>query len=535
MQLPTQASAADPWRRHDATLNELFDATVLANPDHVALDSQESALTYSELQRWSNNVAAIVIDNGISRGDRVFVLNDNCLLSPAIVLGLGRAAAVGVRPNPDDPVEFLRLILEDSGARLIVATGSQLELAHALAGSGIRVALLDPGQFQERSMIRSRTHPDDRVWIAYTSGSTGRPKGVTHTERSVMGFVSSYIATTGLSRSDRVARLHEVRGMDMFSALIVGASSHDFNLSVQGFTGIGRWLSERQITILPTVPTVLRYIVKELRSQPRELALRLLRLSGEPLTRADLAQAATVFPETCRILNWYGSTEVAVASRTFSFADLTEVSSIPVGRVFDNIEVEIIDNHGAAVDGPEVGEIAVKSDVLFEGYWNRPDLDTSAFSTVNDQSGCRRFNTGDTGFIDAAGELHICGRKDEQIKVSGFRVEPGEIEAALRAMPGISDAAIVPVKGKLGNDSTTELAAYVEVDPAHTPTVEAIRDYLRALVPSYKVPAYYVRVADIPKLGSGKTDKRSLPRFVPVSRLDYNTAIEPEIPGGGSN
>ncbi|GAH11453.1 unnamed protein product, partial [marine sediment metagenome] len=166
-----------------------------------------------------------------------------------------------------------------------------------------------------------------------------------------------------------------------FPALLTGASTYARDLGRAGFAGIGQWLMDKRISIVPTVPTALRCIAAELQQTEQNLEVRLLRLSGEPLSRDDVAQAARVFPEYCRILNWYGCTEVAVASWTTQVSRVHDVPAIPAGKVFGNIEVRIVGEHGLPVGNNCEGEITVGSDALFEGYWRQPQLNSQKFST----------------------------------------------------------------------------------------------------------------------------------------------------------
>ena len=503
------------------TLTDRFERVVGLFPDKTAVVAAGASLTFRKLASWVDNVAALVVEHGVRRGDRVVLLVEDELMSPALVLGLGKAAAVGVRLWSSDPDDLLRDVIEDSGARLILSCGENLDLAERVSGKTAHVAHMDPRNFDAELQLTSRAAPGDRSWIAYTSGSTGRPKGVVHTCGSVLSFLDSYVRRTGLSADDRVARLHLVRGVDMLSSIITGATCFEYDLPGRGFSGIGRWLGDNRISVLPTIPSMLRYIVADLRSRPRSLDLRLLRLSGEPLTRDEMIDAAEVLPADCRIINWYGSTEVAVASRTFGVGDLAALSRVSAGRPFDDIRVEIFDEDGAVLPVGETGEIVVSGAGLFEAYWNRPDLNEAAF-TVDASGEERAFRTGDTGYLDARGELTVSGRLDGLVKISGFRVGPGEVEAALLAVEVIREAAVVPIQSSLDGHCITELVAFLVQGESTLPTVAQLRARLAESLPNYKVPSYFVRVDTIPRLVGGKVDRQALHTTRPLSRANYN-------------
>lgn len=454
------------------------------------------------------------------------------LASTAALLGMIKTGGVTIYLRPNYPSTCQKAILQDADVDLILATSSELELARELAGGNVPVINCDRDNLGNHPPPEHRPSPEDLVWIAYTSGSTGRPKGVVHSHRSVLSFTTGYIDRTRLQHSDRVAALHRSRGMDSLAALLTGASTYALDLGRAGFAGIGQWLMDKRISIVPTVPTALRCIATELQRTGQKLEVRLLRLSGEPLIRDDLIQAARVFPDYCHILNWYGSTEVAVASWTMPISGVHRLSAIPAGKVFGNNEVRIIDRNGLPMENNCEGEITVGSDALFKGYWRQPELNAQKFFTDPKKPGRRWFRTGDTGYFDASDTLFIQGRNDDQIKVNGFRVEPVEIEAALRTIEDI-DEAVISVVGDSGRSaySDTLLAAYIVTGPTAPPPVPLLRRRLLKLLPPYMVPSYFVLIDTIPRLRTGKPDKRALPTFLPLTRVDYNVPSESALSG----
>lgn len=479
-------------------------------------------MTFKELDRRANGIAHAVTSL-VAPGERACILTESKLGAAAGVLGLCKTGLICVRLKPDQPAAYLRSILMDADARLILTTREHLGLAQSLCTQGMHIIDVDDDCHDCDNPPEWKPHPDDRIAIAYTSGSTGRPKGVVQTHRSTSSFVTSYLSRTNLNRHDCVAMLHDSRGMDMFGALATGATSCLFPLERQGMWGLAEWLIHHRITVLPTVPSVLRHMVKAISGRRDELKIRLLRLSGEILTPDDVRRAAAVFPASCRVLNWFGSTEVAVASCSFSF-DERDQTSITAGRVFDGLEVGIVDEDGTPVETNHAGEIVVSSRSLFGGYWKREDLDAAKISSDPHRPGFRRFHTGDTGYLDSHGRLVVLGRMDAQFKVNGYRVEPCEVEEAIRSVPGIEDALVRLVNG--GGGSESALAAYVVVDTVAPPSVASIRRQLAHKVPRHMIPAYFVRTDAMPRLWTGKPDRAALPDLVPASRRDYNSVTE---------
>lgn len=460
-------------------------------------------------------------------GERAVVLTDSRLAATAAFLGLSKAGMVTLLLKAGQPVPYLRAILADAGARVIFATREHRALAESLCPDAGDVVDLDDGCPLRDDPPGRSPRPDDPVGIAYTSGSTGRPKGVVQTHRSTLAFVAGYLSRTRLRRDDRVALLHDSRATDLMSSLMIGATVCSFAIDRQGLTGLADWLASQRITVLPTVPSVLRYIVKALAGRRHGLSVRLLRLSGEVLAPDDLRRAAAVFPPSCRVLNWFGSTEVAVASCSLPLEEMARMSTIPAGRPFAGLHLRIEDPDG--VETSATGEIVVSGDALFAGYWRRPDLDAQRLSPDPDRAGCRRFRTGDAGYLDASGKLVVVGRTDSQLKVNGHRVEAAEVEGALRSVPGIEDAVVRLVRPE--GDTESALAAYVLTGGAEAPLVGFVRRELEKKIPRHMIPAYFARVESIPRLVGGKPDRRALPELVPRSRREYNPLAPSKGPG----
>ncbi|MGA8261188.1 MAG: AMP-binding protein [Arenicellales bacterium] len=516
-----------PSRVPGRTIPEAFEAAAAAYGDRIALVADGSSCTFSELDRRANGVARIASRTMVVPGERAVVLTDSRPAATAAFLGLCKAGMVSLLLRVGQPVPYLRTILADAGARVIFATREHRALAESLCPVGGDVVDLDSDCPVRDEPPGRSPRPEDPVGIAYTSGSTGRPKGVVQTHRSTLAFACSYLSRTRLRQDDRVALLHDSRAMDLVSSLMIGATACSFAIDRQGLTGLAEWLVNQRITVLPTVPSVLRHIVKALAGRRDELSVRLLRLSGEVLAPDDLRQAAAVFPPSCRVLNWFGSTEVAVASCSLPLEEMARMSTIPAGRPFDGVHVAIEDPDGVQTNG--TGEIVVSGDALFAGYWRRPDLDAQKLSPDPDRAGYRRFRTGDAGYLDASGRLIVVGRVDDQLKVNGYRVEAAEVEAALRSVPGIEDAVVRLARPE--GDTESALAAYVLTRGGEPPLVGFVRRELEKKIPRYMIPEYFARVDSIPRLVGGKPDRRALPELVPRSRREYNPLAPSKGPG----
>jgi amino acid adenylation domain-containing protein len=510
------------------TITKLFESAVAVHGERVALAEGATSLSFRELDEKANGIARAAAGRMTAAGERACILSRRSLESTAAFLGLGKARAVSVRPNIDLPVAYLRAILDDTDPRLIVTAHEHDALARALCPEGTHIIYLEDCAASPEPPD-SRPLPDDRIGIAYTSGTTGPPKGVIQTHRSLLAFIGSYIDRTCLEPGDRIALLHDARGTDLVSALAVGASCCFFSLEHMGFTKVAEWLVHNRITILPTIPSLLRSMVTSLSRQRDNYTLRLLRLSGDLLKREDVRAAAAVLPRDCRVLNWFGSTEIAVASGLFTLDELRDMSTITVGRVFPGLDIRFLEPETGTPTGAGPGEIVVSSRALFEGYWKRPELDAEKIFVDPDKPDRRCFRTGDTGHLDSSGRLVVLGRMDAQLKVSGYRVEPGEIEAALRSIPGIRDAVVRLVRDRGSPGPAETLVAYLVADSGKPPMVQDIRRQLAERVPRYMIPGYFSVIEEIPRLAGGKPDRARLPDVVPLTYRDYNPTTETSV------
>lgn len=512
------------------TVISLSESAVASHGDRTALVEEATSLSFRELDEKANGIAQAAAGRMTAAGERACILSRRSLESTMVFLGLCKAGAVSVRPNIDLPVPYLRRIVDDADPRLIVTTREHEALARALCREGTHIICLDDCAGSP-ACPDWRPQPDDRVGIAYTSGTTGRPKGVVQTHRSVLSFITNYVDRTRLESGDRIAMLHDTRGTDLLSALTMGATCCFFPLQSMGFTRLAEWLIGNGITILPTIPSVLRSMLTSLPRRRDDYKLRLLRLSGEMLKREDVRDAAAVLPRDCRVLNWFGSTEIAVASGSYTFDELQQMSTVPAGQVFPDVDLKFLEIETGTPASDRSGEIVASSHALFDGYWKRPELDAERIFVDPDDPDRRCFRTGDAGYLDSSGRLVVLGRMDGQLKVRGYRVEPGEIEAALRSIPGIHDALVRLVRNPEGSpEAAEELAAYLVTNSAKPPLVREIRRQLAERLPRYMIPAYFSLIQEIPRLAGGKPDRSRLPNVVPLTSRDYNPTTETNVP-----
>ena len=442
-----------------------FEARVDRDPGRVALRSPGEELTFDALDRRANRIAWSAL---AARGE---ALEPMALLvgrGPAAIAGIlaaFKAGKISLFLDASLPRERLRFLLEDAGAGLLAGGGESLPLARTLAAeTGIPLIDVDAGHADPASERRPGLHvpPDTPAYIIYTSGSAGVPKGVVRSHRNLLWNARVGGRFTGMTASDKalfVASPGAGQGLALFQALLAGAAVHPFDVKAAGLPALRDWMASEEITLYQSVPAVFRSLVKTFRPGESFPSLRVVRLGGDTVRREDVQLFQKHFREPCRLRVSYGSSETGpIASHYIGATSPLPSGPIPVGRPYEGVEIRLLDEDGREVGTNEVGEIAVRSRHLALGYWRNEALTRERFLADSAGGAERICRTGDLGQLRPDGLLVHRGRKDFQVKIRGNRVEVGEVEEALRALPGIEDAAVA---GSEGPDGENRLVGYV--------------------------------------------------------------------------
>ena len=402
-------------------------------------------------------------------------------------------------------------MLDDSQATLIVTNNRNLELAHQLATNGqgiLNIDEIDNGRLSDNLGIF--VAPESRMSIGYTSGSTGNPKGIVKIQRNS----ASSAARITIRPDDKFSLVHSVSfgsaSVTLFSSLLNGGSLFPFDIKSEGIPRLANWLAEEQITICHLPPAVFRELADFLSNKQITLSLRLIRLSGAPITRRDFELYKKNFsPRTLLSINM-SSTEAgasfsAIVDHSFDFPQ----EGTPLGYPVPGKKVLLLDDDGREVEANQVGEIAIKGRI-HTGYWRRPDLTSAKF--LPDLSGGdeRVYLTGDLGRMLPNGFLIHLGRKDFMVKIRGYRVEPSEIESALLAHPEVRQAGVVAWDREPGEKY---LVAYVVPLGDAAPTMSELHDFLVDKLPEYMMPSSYVFLRSLPL-----TERQTRPFFIAFTR-----------------
>jgi amino acid adenylation domain-containing protein len=429
----------------------------------------------------------------------------------AALLGVLKAGNSYVPLDPSNPHQRIRYILEDSQSKAVITDAVNFELASSLIQGRLPIINIDRLDANEAMPVLNRANmtPDRMVYILYTSGSTGAPKGVVQNHRNVMHFIRNYTNNLKISADDNLALLashsFDAAVMDVYGALLNGATLCPLDLREAGVKGLSAWLIERQITIYHSTPTVYRYFVNELKGDESFPKLRLVVLGGEEVCNSDVEAYKRFFTDTCVLVNGFGPTESTVTLQFFVSKD-TDVrrNSVPIGFPVEETEVLLLNADGR--ESGVRGEIAIKSPYVALGYWRKPELTQTAFLSA--EGATRIYRTGDMGKLLPQGSIEYCGRKDDQVKIRGMRVEPGEIESILCRHPAVRECIVAARPGRLGD---TNLVAYVVARDGQTIDRTIIKQYLRDNLPAYMIPSALVTMDALPLTPTGKIDRRSLP------------------------
>jgi amino acid adenylation domain-containing protein len=510
---------------HD-TIPSRFAAVVATRPDAVAIEDKR-LVRYAELAQQAACVAAQLPSIGSAPG-RVAILADDRATAIASMLGTACSGHAYVPLDAGDPDARLRLIIEDAAPAVIVVEPALADRARALVDRMCPVLIVDDGSVEatDGMHLRSPASPDSLVFVQYTSGSSGRPKGVRQTHRNLLFYSDAYARTLGMRPDDRLSLLYTLSfsasNMDIYGGLLRGATLCPRDLRREGVRGLGPWLLDRKITILHTVPTVLRELTRSLEATQSFPDLRAVDLGGEAFFAEDIRRFVPHVRRDCLFVNHLAATEISVISQFAIRADAPLPQGIlPAGRSPEGVQVTILTDTGEPASPGDSGRIAIDSAHLSPGYWQRPELDL-AFTVLPDKPGWRRFLTEDRGSIDADGLLHFTGRGGARVKIRGHSVDLHEIEAALLACENVSESAVT-AEDSAGRE-VERIVAFVVLGPASGTTATDLHQQLARRLPAYMLPSAYAFRDALPRTDTGKIDRRGVaalaPEVVP-SRPDY--------------
>ncbi|MEV5410326.1 amino acid adenylation domain-containing protein [Thermopolyspora sp. NPDC052614] len=507
-------------------------AQVLATPDAIAVDTGEATMTYAQLDRVSAALASRLRAAGVAAGDLVGLLTEPGVDTVAGVVGILRAGAGWVPLDATYPPSRLAWQLARTGARVVVCHDGTLAAATTLAdtASAALVAVDDRSPAPPYDEVMDIT-PEAVAYVIFTSGSTGRPKGVPITHRSMENYLDWALATFGYRGGDRLTQTasacFDASVRQILAPLLVGATVVTFPRHlVRDPEALLDRVEQGRITVWSSVPGLWSRLLDAAETRMRNggrkpdlAALRWIHVGGEALPAAHVRRWYDLFGPGQRIANLYGPTEATI-NATFHIIDARpadDVRFVPIGRPIAGTYVEVVGPDGRRCEPGEPGELLISGVGLTPGYLGEPELTQAAFT---ERDGRRWYRSGDRVVRTPDGDLQFLGRLDDQVKVRGYRVEPGEIEAAAQTHPAVARAAVI-----LRGD---RLVAFVEPRPgASPPDAVDLRAYLAGMLPAYLLPSRIHVVDELPLTATGKIDRSGLGDLASRSADAGNVAKRP--------
>lgn len=472
--------------------------------------------SYAELDRRSNLVAAEIWTQLGESSEPVALLVEHDAPLIAAILGVLKAGKIYFVLDPDHPAEQLAAMLASSGAKLLLADPANSALANSLAADRLKIFSIGeifPGKTTRDHFPEFSGDGDAGAWLMFTSGSANAPKGVWQNHRGIVEEADVYAELVGLVPAARVSLLTScglsASGGTLFATLFNGATLCLFHLRSQGTGRLAEWLPRERITVFHSVPTVFRHLARSADGKKTFEAVRLIRLGGEPVLRGDVEIFQRQCPDHCRFLQSLSSTETGLIC-TFPMDKQTGLRNarVPAGHAVRGVEIFLVDeNHQPLKNGGE-GKIAVRSARLRQGYWRQPELTAEKFLPDARDPDLRIFISNDLGKFLPDGALEHLGRADQLVKISGQRVDLGEVEAGLLATELAEDAVVIAREDAAGEK---RLAAYLVPRAGADVSPQNFRRELGRQLPAHMIPNDFVVLKKLPLTAAGKIDRRALP------------------------
>jgi amino acid adenylation domain-containing protein len=505
-------------------IHEQFEEQVQKRPDTDAVFAEGKIITYGELNKSANQLAAFLRTRAVQAGTRVGICMDRSIEMICAALAVLKVGGAYVPLDPSYPKERIHFMIKDASLRAVLTVEA---LQEATSASGVETIVVDREwssleRFSAEN-VRQPASAGDLAYVIYTSGSTGTPKGVAVAHRAVMRLVlnTNYIE---LSPTDRVAHLSNVcfdaATFEIWGSLLNGASivvvSRETVLEPELFVAE---LRRHQVTTM-FLTTALFNELAALDGKSFQ-GMKQVLFGGEAVNARWVAHVHESGGPPERLLHVYGPTECTTFSTFYEVGALPKhARTIPIGRPISNTTAYVLDRYGHPVPPGIPGELYLGGPGVAEGYLNRPELTRERF--IEDPfglNGRRLYRTGDIVTWLPDGNIEFLGRADNQVKVRGFRIELDEVEVVLKQHPEVADVAVVAREDEPGQ---RQLVAYIV--PRGGPA-ENWRSFLQNKLPAYMVPAAFVELETLPLTPSGKVDRLALPKPQP----QFNNSHQGEL------
>ncbi|MFD0793016.1 amino acid adenylation domain-containing protein [Mucilaginibacter litoreus] len=495
----------------DKTLHQIISETAEQHAGSIALKFNGTAYTYAELNKKANQLAAVLIENGVKPLDKVAISLDRSADLVVALLAIIKAGATYIPLDPIFPINRINYMLEDSAAVVLITSNNY----SGKYVSNAKEILLDTIMPKLKSYPDTdpvvNVKPDDLLYVLYTSGSTGQPKGVQIKHHNVVNFLYSMQKQPGLTAADKLLAVttisFDIAGLELWLPLITGAQIvlADAATAKDGNALLDLIRTEK-ITVMQATPYTWRIMLEAGWGEEKIKVI----CGGEALPM-DLA--GHILERASSLWNVYGPTETTI------WSTLKEIKPgdgfISIGKPIDNTYIYILDKFLNPLAPGAAGEIYIAGEGVAKGYLNQPELTAEKFvaDPFDDRAGAIMYRTGDLGTFTADGELMYISRIDAQVKIRGYRIETGEIEFNLTKEEAIKQAVVI---ARADGNGVAKLVAYIILEDKFkgadnvADMIQQWRSSLRSSVPDYMVPDNFAIIDEMPMTPNGKVDKKSL-------------------------
>src|SRR5688572_27659711 len=504
----------------EACIHQLFEQEVEERPDAIAVEFEQEQLTYRELNRRANGLAHRLRREGVGPEVFVGVMLERSAELIVSLLGIAKAGGVYMPINLSDPPKRIQFILEDAAVTTVVTTRA---IAESLGEKNLSLVYVDELIEEVAENLDPGITPDNLAYLMYTSGSTGTPKGVCITHRNVLRLVrgANYADLTAEETFLQFAPVSfDLSTFEVWGPLLNGARLVVFSPHLPTLAELAEFVNRTQVTTMWLTSGLFHQLVDaEVGPLP---TLKQLLAGGDALSPVHVSKALKQL-NGCRLINGYGPTEATTFACSYHIVPDFPGPSVPIGRPISNTTAYVLNGLQLAGIG-ERGELCVGGVGIGRGYHRRPELTAERFvPDAFGTNGGRLYRTGDGASYMDQGLIRFLGRIDNQIKISGYRIELSEIESVLAQHSAVSNA-IVLVKEVA--DGNKQLVAYFAPNGAPGTTTDELKKYLEERLPNYMVPSVWIRLEQIPLTPNGKIDRAALP-LPEAARPESALSFEP--------
>lgn len=511
----------------EKSLHQIISETAAANPSVTALKFNNETYTYKQLNEKANQLAAVLIAEGVAIGDKIAISLDR---SSELVIGLlaiMKAGGIYIPLDPVFPISRINYMLADSGAVMLITSkqyaGKYESKAKELLLDDIWVNLSSRSKTDPQVPVKGK----DLLYILYTSGSTGQPKGVQIAHHNVVNFLYSMQKKPGMSAYDKLLAVttisFDIAGLELFLPLITGAQIVLANAATaKDGVALLELITKEKITMMQATPYTWRILLE---SGWEDEKIKVI-CGGEALPM-DLA--TRILERASSLWNVYGPTETTIWSTIKQITH--QDTSISIGRPIDNTYIYILDKFQNQLATGAAGEIHIGGEGVAKGYLDQPIMNYEKFvdDPFDDTPGAMMYCTGDLGTYTPNGELIYLSRVDAQVKIRGYRIETGEIEFHLAKDPDLKQAVVIARPDTNGVDKLVAYVVFADgfVCKDFNECMNYWRSELTGSVPEYMVPDNFIQVDEMPLTPNGKVDKKALAALGPIIIDNSETYIEP--------